>query len=278
MNGELAQVICLAAHGTKWLRDPSGPAPSLEGSSSTFRFVASVHFHYEGGPGTTTGGEHNSVGGWLESLQRSEADRLWLTIPEARTVSAPAGHSVDEHTLAGFANAGRWAVLATGTTKKQPSKFATSTGELWHATWTVGDRSAPDSRIWLVDYAALPAPDVPVVVPELDLAEEELRGALTDAHDLAVEQGLDNWAEWFEKALVPDPEMPYHPDMLPSDWPRLAQQCAARAAQAWVFGGMGSWNDLYLPGPGAQERYRQVSRRLYSAVLGALLAATNCPL
>ena len=198
-------------------------------------------------------------------------------IPDARSVSA-GGYPVDEHSLVAFANAGRWSILATGTTKRRLLKTARNTSAYWHATWKVGDRNAPDSRIWLVSYDAFPAPDAVAVVPELDQAEEELVGALTEAHYLAVEQELDSWAEWFRKALAPDPEMPYHPDMLPSDWPGSAQRCAARAAQAWVFGGMGSWNDLYLPDPEVQERYRNVSRTLYSAVLNALLAATNCRL
>lgn len=274
MNGELAQVICLAAHGTKWLRDPSGPPPPLEETSSTFKFVATVEFQSEG---ETTSGGRNAVRRWLESLQRSGVDRLWLMIPDARSVSA-GGYPVDEHSLVAFANAGRWSILATGTTKRRLLKTARNTSAYWHATWKVGDRNAPDSRIWLVSYDAFPAPDAVAVVPELDQAEEELVGALTEAHYLAVEQELDSWAEWFRKALAPDPEMPYHPDMLPSDWPGSAQRCAARAAQAWVFGGMGSWNDLYLPDPEVQERYRNVSRTLYSAVLNALLAATNCRL
>lgn len=274
VNGELAQSICLAAHGTRWLRDPTGPPPRLEETSSTFKFVAAVRFESEGGPGS---GGRGSVGSWLESLRRSGVDRLWLAIPETRTVSA-GGHPVDEHSLAGSANAGRWSILATGTTTTGPASSPRATGEFWHGAWKLGDRNAPDRRIWLVNYLAVPATDAVATVPELGHVEEELTGALSEAHDLAVDQALDSWAAWFEKALAPNPEMPFHPDMLPGDWPHAARRCAARAAQAWVFGGMGSWNDLDLPDPETRQRHADVSRRLYGAILDALVAATNCAL
>jgi hypothetical protein len=108
------------------------------------------------------------------------------------------------------------------------------------ATLNLGSgRDAPGSRTWLVTYAAIPAPDVAAVVPELGQAEEELTGALADAHDLAVEQELDSWAQWFEKALASDPEMPFHPDMMPSGWPRLAQNALRERRKHGCWEGWG---------------------------------------
>ena len=54
-----------------------------------------------------------------------------------------------------------------------------------------------------------------------------------------------------------------------------AQQLAAMAARAWVFGGMGSWNDLGFELRAVEAEYDEVSRNLYAAVLLALLASAN---
>jgi hypothetical protein len=50
------------------------------------------------------------------------------------------------------------------------------------------------------------------------------------------------------------------------------------ASQAWVFGGMGSWNDLGFPDAADNDRYRAVTAGLYDAVLGAIAAAANVEL
>ena len=47
----------------------------------------------------------------------------------------------------------------------------------------------------------------------------------------------------------------------------------AMASRAWVFGGMGSWNDVWVKGD--TERYGRLTRRLYDSVLTALLAGVN---
>ena len=47
------------------------------------------------------------------------------------------------------------------------------------------------------------------------------------------------------------------------------------AVKAWVFGGMGSWNDVYFDDREARTEYEAISRHLYSALLTALLASVN---
>ena len=48
------------------------------------------------------------------------------------------------------------------------------------------------------------------------------------------------------------------------------------AAASWVFGGMGSWNDIgFVPDDPMAPEYESVSADLYSAVLAALGAAAN---
>jgi hypothetical protein len=101
---------------------------------------------------------------------------------------------------------------------------------------------------------------------------------LTAIRAFAVEQDLADWATEFGAALAlrdaTDAELPY-PDVFPDSHPPEARHVAAMAARAWVFGGMGSWNDLGFESTEVRARYDQLSASLYSAVLRALVDATN---
>ncbi len=63
--------------------------------------------------------------------------------------------------------------------------------------------------------------------------------------------------------------------MLPPWWPEGQRHLAAMAAQARVFGGTGSWNDLAFGDPGVDAEYGEVSRCLYAAVLAAFAASVD---
>jgi len=263
VNGELAQIICLATHGSVWLADATRAAPpALDQENSTFQYVGSLQFRFrdgQAGPESRAG----TVADWLLQLRQRQAERLWLVIPEVKTVT-PEGHA-DEHELAGFANAGRWTLVTAG--GRQP--------EAWRASWAVGDREAPGHRIWAVRYEGEPAGQVVPQCPDLRMAGEQLERSVRSAREFAARHGLDTWVAWFDRALASSSDIPYHPDMLPAACTPDSRRVAAAAAQAWVFGGMGSWNDLWFADGAAQREYRELSRRLYAAVLQALLASAN---
>jgi hypothetical protein len=76
-------------------------------------------------------------------------------------------------------------------------------------------------------------------------------------------------AERYPGDLDALPEVAYSPQ---------SRRLLTIAARAWVFGGMGSWNDLSFEDRDAQGRYEKVSEDLYRSVLAALVAATNAEL
>jgi hypothetical protein len=70
--------------------------------------------------------------------------------------------------------------------------------------------------------------------------------------------------------------VPYNPDIAPAGWLSLEQrQLLAFAVQAWVFGGMGSWNDAWFEDESQGDHYAEVTERLYEAVIAAFIAVTN---
>ena len=257
MNGELAQAIALAAHGSAWLREPSGPAPGLE-SASTFDYVQSISFVLDGREIAS------SVSAWFDGLRGRAIDRVWLEIPDEST----GGRWLADHLASAFAGGGRWQLRAT----------AGSFAEVWRPGWSV-DRDAPDGRIWQVTYAgervrAARAPDSTA-------SSESLADVLAAVRAFA-SQEVPDFVENFDLAVAAldgrDPGPPYYRDMLPPSYPQRSHALVAACAHAWVFGGMGSWNDVGFTDEALSRQHAELSRRLWHAITTTLVAAVNVDL
>lgn len=264
MNGELAQAVCLAGHGSSWLAGTGDSVPpALDQENTTFQFVGSLQFHLQAGP-TLGESTATTVRDWLLQLRDRGVDRIWLWVPEPKPVTT-SGPPMEEHMMAGFANAGRWGLVATG------ERHA----EVWRPFWQVGDREAPESRIWSVRYEGSSTGPVSPPHVDLDRATTRLTAALEAALAFAERHALRTWAGWFERALAVSDEIPFYPDLLPPGYSHEARRLAAMGAQAWVFGGMGSWNDLGFEDESAAAEYEAVSRNLYNAVLVGVEASVD---
>lgn len=119
-------------------------------------------------------------------------------------------------------------------------------------------------------------------VQDLKVVKEQLRHAIIQAEKFSrkPEVNANNWADWFSDAIALldsiNPKIPFHPDMLPDKGFSLGvRQIIASATQAYVFGGVGSWNDLVFEKPEIQEEYEKVTSKLYETVKYALVMASN---
>jgi hypothetical protein len=258
VNGELAEVIGLATHGSRWLSDGNGEPPALDQSNSTFQFVGAVQFLIarEGRFGRDE--RTAAVQDWLRARRSAGIDRMYLVIPGVPS-------TVDQHSLAALANAGQWGLLGVG--KRQ--------SEVWRATWTVANRDAPDRRIWSVSYNGTRATPAAPQCLDIEDAAAALRHHLENAQAFAEQEELGSWVEWFRRALNDVDEIPYHDDMLPDSFGGEPRRLVAMATRSWVFGGMGSWNDLGFADPDVRQHYENLSRLLYGAVLRAFVAGVN---
>ena len=91
--------------------------------------------------------------------------------------------------------------------------------------------------------------------------------------------GQPDWATQLDEAIDTDDDRPpYQPDMMDPTFPREARRLIAKASRAWVFGGMGSWNDLGFEDETKRTEHAEISRLLFATVLQACLAAVNCEL
>ena len=259
MNGELAQLICLASYGSTWLESDGTAAPlDLERENSTFRFVGSLEFADAG-----TGQTLTTVRDWLTELRRRGTERLWLIVAEPKPRPAAWG-PVDEHMLVGFVNTGAWTLLATS------DRGAT----IWRRTWVPAHPDAPDRRVWSVRYDAQTVDAVAPTPPSLEAASATLIDVVTRVHDFSVRENLGRWVEHFDAVLTNDDGGLEFTDMLSPGYSPAAQRLAMTASAAWVFGGMGTWNDEWVSSEATAE-YEELSRALYVAVLNALVACVD---
>lgn len=264
MNGELAQAVALVAHYRAGFSAQQPYAMSL--SNSTFKFVGVLDFEREV-PRLLRAPAYESVGTepaeWYEYLASSGVRSVFLVVERV-------GGRLADHVAVAFAGGGGWGIAVDHNDRQS----------LWRARWTTGRSSVPEDRIWSVLYREFGDGALPHGRRSVGSASKRLARVLADAADFAREAKLDFWLEWFhsaqEKLKADDPTFEYHPDMLPpfaytGDARRLLSACE----RAWVFGGMGSWNDLGFVEADLQRRYDMITPELYDAVLDGITAATN---
>jgi hypothetical protein len=155
------------------------------------------------------------------------------------------------------------------------------TSEGWEARWWVWNQAAPEQRIWKVEYTGTPLRRlVAAETPQLTVLSGNLAGSLEAIIAFSREHNLSPFTEAYEKALVclnankPDDSV-YHKDLAPPGILKKEAQVLLDVCQlAWQFGGMGSWNDVYVP-KGEEQRFTKVSEDLFSAINQAIIGAVN---
>ena len=264
MNGELAALVALCLHGNDWLASGTEPAPALDAENSAFRSVDSVHVTC---PQRRFLGHHmweaDGVAAWLQFVRNTGGRRLSLVVGDLQPSGLP------DPVAASFSNGGRWALVDDAPTPR-----------LWQSHWAVHDRNRTDNRIWAVQLSGSPLGRSRFAQRAPSSARDDLRVALDSIKGFAGSDAvLDSWTMWFTEALrlldAPEPVIPYNPDLAPATFPLESRQLLAAAVKAWVFGGMGSWNDLGFSDTARQAEYYRRTDALYRSVLEALLSITS---
>ena len=267
MQGPTAQLVAICCHFNGVARGlavgPFFPA------NSTCQFCEFVHFvrHSQSHAGTD---EWDLIAGTPDEWFAREARRGRFAILTHQRVNAPL---ISDRMSAGFVGGGGQWLLAV---------CENGRSDLWQPAWQVGNRQAADRRIWRVHYS-LGEENAELAPPKLrsiETVSNELRRALSDALDFADEHRIEPFADDFRKAIrclsAADPFAEvYHKDLAPDgvlDLP--AKQLLAACQAAWVFGGMGSWNDMGFEGA-VQERYDRLSELLFSLLNEAICVGAN---
>lgn len=154
--------------------------------------------------------------------------------------------------------------------------------DFWYAHWNFQDEENTEQRGWLIEYEVVaqkkPTANIQLL---LNPAKEELKISLKEIETFARQQKLDTWTEWFSKALATtESENPgsdfYYADLIVNkNYELTARQLVFGASQSWVFGAMGSWNDIGFSDKEVTANYEKLTAALYETVIKAFLAGIN---
>ncbi|MEP6940517.1 MAG: hypothetical protein ABI846_12205 [Rudaea sp.] len=267
MNSTIAQLVVLACFGNATLRARAA-VPRVFPENSTCRFCERVAFvamgeSFFGAPRIKSVAATPDK--WFAHLQRHHASRIRLTW-------APRNDPrIADHQSAAFAGGGGdWALAVS---------FAESS-QVWRSRWEVFDRNAPEQRIWRVTYGPpVDAPHSGADAAADALEPGALRVALTQILAFSQTHETGGFSASFRAALdaldgIATEPATYADLYPPGALPSAAGAVLAAAQKAWVFGGMGSWNDMSFDGDAAMD-YARVSAQLYAALTRSICAATN---
>jgi hypothetical protein len=271
MTGTLAQLISLVSHGNDFL--DSGAMPeSFYPESSVFQFCNGVKFVTFRKKLFSSEFKEVEIADdpykWFKLLKKEKCKRLRVFYERSKDQTMG-----PDHKLAGFVGGGgTWLIEA----------IFNKHSDFYANNWTVTNKDAVDKRIWSIKYGNT-AWDQPIVDQQFDLleAKSELAAALSNITAFANKHQLNNWADVFNRAKgALESNEPsagfYHTDLVVTEnYSLLARQVLFAAGLAWVFGGMGSWNDLGFDNEEENKTYDELSVALYAAINKGVVAAIN---
>lgn len=270
MNGEVAQTVAVAAYGNKFLSSGLLDASKVT-NATVFQYCNSVSF-VELEKNKTGLNELLVAQGpieWFKYLKNKGCRRLFLNYQHSDKPE-------EDRMLSAFVGGG-------GNLRIQChySDYMDS----WLTKWElVKNKDKVSPRIWGVKYG-LVEKNQPIAKPQLTELHElhnHLDKLLSDLEHFAIDNKLNGWGKTFKEAkdqltsINPVNTLKYHPDIVPPEEFSLEKlQLISAACNAWVFGGMGSWNDLLMNTSRSNKQYTELSEDLYNSIFQCLLSVIN---
>jgi hypothetical protein len=259
MNGVIAQYVALVNHGNAFLAGRE--IPDLLATNSSCQFCGSITLDRAG---STRSANPNL---WFQSLRNDGVSGFRLSSGARKDPLSP------DRTTEGFIGGGSlWFIEAV---KRN------GTSDFYTARWDAGDRDAPDRRIWSVSYSRIVTQKtVPSTARSVAVVTVALVRALEQIRSFAEKQ---KYCEPFVKVFSDALDLlqgktvqVYHRDLfLPNTISTEASNLLNACQPAWVFGGMGSWNDTGPDNQADKPVYEAVSSNLYHSLTEAIQVAAN---
>ncbi len=268
MNGPIAQIVALTCYGNAFLQGAN--VDEFLPKNSTCIFCDRVTF-------VTC--EKSFLGKqrekevaktpeeWFGFLKTSSA----VGVRISRTPKN--GPGISDRMSAGF--------VGGGGTWSMEVLLPKNRSEFWVARWEVWNQNAPEQRIWRVTYGRVCDGATTQSKPDdLQSTATRLTQALREVHSFSTRQDCGGFTQCFADAFDTLDSggtnlHGYHKDLAPTGYlPDQARTILDACQKAWVFGGMGSWNDMGFDGE-TQKEYERVSEQLFQAVNQAISQAAN---
>ena len=267
MQGSIAQAAALVIFGNDILRGHR--RDNFWPDATVFKFCKAVRFVALSGEASkrTESPFADDPMQWIARLKDEGTTSLYL-----HDVPRNDARISDRMSVGFVGGGGRWVIE---TRQAQAS-------DLWESGWQVKDKDDPDRKIWDVTYyrTAHGGAHIPLQPRSLTTLREELSIVLPKIEAFAARQKLEGFAHAFRNAAgalsSAEPFAgTYHSDLATTPtMPLEAKQLLGVVLAAWVFGGMGSWNDLGFDGSDQQE-YTELSDDLFMLLNQAIAVAVN---
>jgi len=267
MNGPIAQLAALTCHANAYLAGRE--IPGFFPSNSTCQFCDRIEFvelepNPSGEPRATPVAATPDE--WIHELPVRQVDGI-------RLIFGPRNDpNISDRLSAGFVGGGRVWTMEVVRDDGQ--------SEFWSAEWRVWDQEAPEQRIWRVVYQ-LEATKASGAYRGRNLAivRQAFRESLLEVKAFSERHTQGAFTEYFSEALLAlddyMADVGYHKDIaLPGQLSEDAESLLKGSMRAWVFGGMGTWNDMGFEGA-LQTEYENVSDSLFDVVHEAIEAAVT---
>ncbi|MGC9779751.1 MAG: hypothetical protein HZR80_10955 [Candidatus Heimdallarchaeota archaeon] len=196
---------------------------------------------------------------WFKYLKKEKFIRLHLTYQPSAYISSKARlKSVSDN------KGSHWHIIAEKEEKC----------DIWKSKWQSESGE-------LMSYYFLMIKDLDlgsVNFPTIETTKLYLKEILNDLVEFTKKNELTNWIEVFQNALnylsIENPSKLIEDDYLPTGCYSLeAKQILAACDQAWVFGGIGSWNDVVHVHD--YDLYRRLTANLYDTLCNSIVSAIN---
>jgi hypothetical protein len=270
MNGPLAQVVALTCYGNAFLGGHG--MPKFSPQNSTCQFCDSIKFVQLKKPLLGLGKVKevlvaNTPDAWIADLRKRDATTIRLT-------RAPQNNpQISDRMSAGFVGgSGTWMMEVLRSNGRS---------EFWAARWNVWNKDAPERRIWRVTYGLIrEGRTIQYRGRTLSDVKRDFKLSIETIHAFSEQKKCgEGFTKCFADALkaLDDPavDVGYHKDLaVPEQLTPEATSILKASMSAWVFGGMGSWNDMGFDGA-TEKEYEKVSDSLFNIVNEAVEVATT---
>jgi hypothetical protein len=268
MDGTIAQIVALTCFGNAFLQGQQIPA--FFPPNSTCQFCDQVKFVSVKKSLFGKRREQEIVktpDEWFSYLKSKGTKRIYLSISPQNNPNIP------DRMSAGFVGGGgTWSIESI--LPKNQSNY-------WISRWEVGNKNDPNKRIWRVTYGKVWSNSTSrkelIILNDIIV---KLTESLTKIHHFSEKQDCGGFTNMFAEALDTLVSKGknlhgYHKDLAPEGFLSLEALTILDACQtAWVFGGMGSWNDMSFKGD-TQKEYDTLSEQLFQTVNEAIAAGAN---
>jgi len=264
MTGTLVQIITITSFGNDFLK--KGKLTDFYPQNSSFQFCDFVDFREIKKKNFFSSKKEVIIAKnpieWFENIKNNGCKKLRLYHQNDKE---------NDHQMAGFiGGGGNWFI----------ETVYSNHSDFWLGLWNHDENLI--EKPWQVTYSKA-VEKQPTRNQQFDVktTSAELNNILERITDFAFKETSENWGSIFENAKKTlnsgSPETGfYHNDIMRKEnYDLQNRQLLLSASKAFVFGGMGSWNDMGFENEEKNTTYNELSFQLYNSINKSIVCAIN---